>query len=568
MKWSYGVTTVPSRFPDLLPRTLTSLSKAGFDRPRLFIDGIPRDVPGYLSVYHKTFHDNVKAFGNWVMAAWELYLHEPHADRFAVFQDDFVTYRGLRGYLEQCDYPKQGYWNLYTFPENEKANRQGWYPSNQRGLGAVALVFDNEALRLLLCQRHMIDRPLDATRGHKFVDGGIVDSFKKAGWQEYVHSPSLVQHTGQKSSIGNKHQPLALSFRGEEFDAMTLVQSQVVPASATPVRRKVNSDRIGLVGYNCATGLGELNRQLATYAEVDTWLVKPHREHPSFPPHVLVDTIVCELGQTSKIEAFMRAVDIVVFCELPYYPNLLQFCKTNGKRTVCVPMMEWMPAGAKGWPREVDLFICPTLYCYEQFRHVIPSVYFPWPVDLARYEFRPRTACRKFLFVGGHGGFKGRKGTDVMRRAKELWREMPLAVRSQASAAWPDSVEVLGPVTHNHELYGTGDVLVAPHSVDGLGLEPMEAMACGMPVITTDGRPWNEIPSIAKIPAPSEKRSVRRPVDWYLPQPEALAEICKGLCGRDITEASQAARAWAEERSWEKWAPKFISLVRNGVGIR
>ena len=40
MKWAYGITTVPSRRENLFERTLQSLAVAGFDNPRLFVDGV------------------------------------------------------------------------------------------------------------------------------------------------------------------------------------------------------------------------------------------------------------------------------------------------------------------------------------------------------------------------------------------------------------------------------------------------------------------------------------------------------------------------------------------------
>ena len=37
LRWVYGVTTVPERRADLLPRTLVSLDRAGFPSPRIFV---------------------------------------------------------------------------------------------------------------------------------------------------------------------------------------------------------------------------------------------------------------------------------------------------------------------------------------------------------------------------------------------------------------------------------------------------------------------------------------------------------------------------------------------------
>jgi glycosyltransferase involved in cell wall biosynthesis len=567
MRWAYGVTTVPERFAELLPRTLASLSQAGFDSPRLFVDGVTDIPPQYreLRGYAASFrYPKVRTFGNWILSLWELYLRDPTADRYAIFQDDFVTYRNLREYLEHCDYPKHGYWNLYTFPRNEKPFK-GWYLSNQKGLGAVGLVFNNEAVRTLLASEHMANRPLDPNRGWRKVDGGIVDSFRKAGWQEWVHNPSLVQHTGDQSSMGNNQHAKAGSFMGEEYDAMSLLANPSTDVTDKPVIQPIRTHRIGLVGYYCNSGLGELNRQIASYSELDTWLVKPHPQYQTSQSHPRVDTIVCQSGQTIKLKKFLHAIDTLVFCEQPYYTEIIGMAKDLKKRLVCIPMMEWMPAGARGWPFQVDLFICPTRHCYDQFADTVPCTYFPWPVDTDRFIFSQREVCNKFLYIAGHGGWSGRKGIEVVQRAKEIWPEMPLVVRCQVDVKWPVGTEILPSEQYNYHLYNVGDVLIAPHSVDGLGLEPMEAMSCGMPVITTDGLPWNEIPSIAKIKSEVTRRSVRRPVDWHIPSPESLVACCKQWLGQDIAVKSAQARQWAESRSWDVMSSRFDALVRSGV---
>jgi hypothetical protein len=247
MKWSYGVTAVPERADDLLPKTLDSLAAGGFDRPRLFLDGAClRDAAELgdrfrLDVVNRC--PRVRAVANWLLALGELYLREPLADRYAVFQDDLVCLRNLRGYLERAPYPDAGYLNLYTFPSNHTlaGGRRGFYPSNQLGRGALGLVFSRKAVEVLLTHPHMVRKPQCPLRGWVSIDGGVVESFKQAGWREFVHNPSLVQHRGMKSTIpknvkyvkgsdvevrGKDHvwsrRTLADSFPGEDFDALTL----------------------------------------------------------------------------------------------------------------------------------------------------------------------------------------------------------------------------------------------------------------------------------------------------------------------------------------------------------
>lgn len=235
MRWMYGITTVPSRRHNLFPRTLASLRAGGFDKPHLFIDGEPDG-----SSWGREFGlevtargTNVRTAGHWYLSMIELYVRNPHADRFAIFQDDFVTVKNLRQYLEQAPYPEKSYLNLYTFPRNEHYGRnrpqpesQPWFRTRQTGLGAVALVFSRLALQTLLSSPRVIERPMHPTKGHRSVDGGIVWAMKERGWSEFCHLPSLVQHTGDESSMGNRKHPHAATFPGEEFNALTFLDSQ------------------------------------------------------------------------------------------------------------------------------------------------------------------------------------------------------------------------------------------------------------------------------------------------------------------------------------------------------
>ena len=261
MKWAYGITTVPQRIDDLLPRTLESLSSAGFDNPRLFVDGEKNPTKyDQCGLEVTTRYPTVRTYGNWILTLWELYIRQPNAERYAIFQDDFVTYKNLRCYLEECPFPEHGYWNLYTFPDNQELAPEGttgWYESNQWGRGAVALIFNKAGVKLLLGHQHMIDRPEDAHRGWKAVDGGVLTAMKKSDWKEYVHNPSLVQHTGTLSSMRNSPHKEAISFRGEEFNALELLAPIPGKGLGDRIERALTvvgmtSDRVSLwLGRSC-----------------------------------------------------------------------------------------------------------------------------------------------------------------------------------------------------------------------------------------------------------------------------------------------------------------------------
>jgi len=231
LTWSYGVMTTQKRVNDLLPKTITSLAKAGFDDPWIFMDGKLTVDLGPKVTAHQT---PVHPYGNWLLSILELYLRNPAADRYALFQDDIVLCLGARDYLNTCKYPSQGYWNLFTFSTNEKriADKPvGWTLSDQMGRGAVALVFNRDALVALMRTHHILNKPMDLTatssgllKGQQNIDGCIITAAKQASHKEYVHQPSLVQHTGEQSTMGNRHHPKAKTFPGEHFNAMELLK--------------------------------------------------------------------------------------------------------------------------------------------------------------------------------------------------------------------------------------------------------------------------------------------------------------------------------------------------------
>lgn len=226
LKWTYGVTTVPDRVDGLLPQTLKSLEAAGFDKPRLFIDNCPLALPQVPVYLEKTAHyPAVKVAGNWILSMWELYIRNPEADRYAIFQDDILLCKNVRQYLEAHPYPRKGYLNLCTYPVNHARaeGHVGWYLSNQRGLGAQALVFDRDTIITLLSSAHLAGRMQRGIKKDRSIDGTIRTAMIKVGWHEYVHNPSLVNHVGTESASENlAKQPPIDSFCGEDFDIMTL----------------------------------------------------------------------------------------------------------------------------------------------------------------------------------------------------------------------------------------------------------------------------------------------------------------------------------------------------------
>ena len=192
---------------------MDSLAKAGFEKPYVFVDD---ECTKHDYDYYQRRGEVVIArpagkllpYGHWLLTLAELYLRHPDAHLFAIFQDDLLAVTGLREYLEWCDHPKQGYWNLYTSPSNidlcpltDGRFTEGWYPSSQWGRGATGLVFSRNTVITLLGQRHMWDKPQDKVRGWKNIDGAVIQALKGLGYKEYVHYPALIGHVGKVATF-------------------------------------------------------------------------------------------------------------------------------------------------------------------------------------------------------------------------------------------------------------------------------------------------------------------------------------------------------------------------------
>jgi hypothetical protein len=222
MEIAYGICTVPARRKTTLPRTLASLAKAGFTAPVLSVDG-DGDKAGWEAEFGLPVLCHPSRIGsprNWVGLIENLLTGQ--ADLFLIFEDDILSVKNLRTYLETVPPPDNGYGNLGLWPKNHETLKRrnhlqrGWQLSNQRGLGAQGLIFTRETITRILAK-------LEISRA-TVIDGPVVDAAKCAGIREYVHYPSLVDHQISPSVMGHHYRFRLPTFPGEDFDAATWMQ--------------------------------------------------------------------------------------------------------------------------------------------------------------------------------------------------------------------------------------------------------------------------------------------------------------------------------------------------------
>ncbi len=231
-----------------------------------------------------------------------------------------------------------------------------------------------------------------------------------------------------------------------------------------------------------------------------------------------------------------------------------------------------------------DFLICNTRRHFSVFENHPRAVYIPWGTDLD--VFRPRTLAPvrpgEVTFFHSGGMNPPRKGTDyVIRAFAALDGPCRLVIHSQLNleSVLPDlgstisglvgagRLEIRQETVGAPGLYHLGDVYVYPSRLDGIGLTVAEALACGLPVITTDNPPMNEFVDGTNGRVVRVKSHGERQDGYYWPQSfvdeEDLKIQMQSMVQDPDSLASRktAARQYAEKNlDWRKNAAPLAEI--------
>lgn len=202
--WAVGVTTAPRAVPTL-GECLASLAGAGWDRPRLFVDGDVAIPPDFDRLPRTDRSPRIGAWPNYYLALAELLMREPEADAYMIVQDDtlFAGY-DIRDYLERILWPgrRPGVVSLFCSRAYTQ-EKPGWYAFRGAWVWcALAFVFPRDAARRFLADPDVVLHRWSESRN------GLADIDYRVGrWAAdrdvpiQYPTPSLVQHIGEVSSL-------------------------------------------------------------------------------------------------------------------------------------------------------------------------------------------------------------------------------------------------------------------------------------------------------------------------------------------------------------------------------
>lgn len=289
-----------------------------------------------------------------------------------------------------------------------------------------------------------------------------------------------------------------------------------------------------------------------------------------------------------------------------HLPDPTGYYENKGYRSGVCPVVCWVstPTHARGWwegqtpviftmweatqlpesfrenLHEFETCIVPSehnLELFSQYHDNVRCVYLG--IDPQVWHYTPRTgpgASFNFL-IGGSGP---RKGTDLAYKAfMKVFRTWPkdgpvpklIMKNTRGENFYGDRVEVIGgriPVDEEVALYASAHCYLQPSRGEGFGLQPLQALAQGIPTILTDAHGHR---AFSRLGIGLSTELVRSGYfiygdagSWWQPN---FDELCAAMefVYRNYDQALDAARHAADhvarEFTWQRTAEGFVAAV-------
>jgi hypothetical protein len=218
----------------------------------------------------------------------------------------------------------------------------------------------------------------------------------------------------------------------------------------------------------------------------------------------------------------------------------------------------------------------------ERYRGLgIESPYVAWGCYPDLFEITPRRDPERVTFHYHAGLLRNRKpyqevveafarvGNPDLRLLFKAQVERHMEFLSQAVERDRRIELILDdlPTAEHLRLFANSDVCLAPARWEGLGVHLYEAIAFGMPIITNDAPPMNELveDGFNGLLVRSHQDGVAKSgIPAYVPDVEELARAIERLADPELREKlSEGARQMAERRNWSRTVSDVGGLLER-----
>lgn len=236
-----------------------------------------------------------------------------------------------------------------------------------------------------------------------------------------------------------------------------------------------------------------------------------------------------------------------------------------------------------------DFLICNTQRHFSAFSWHPYAYYVPWGTNLDLFKPLTYQLVRSDIITFFHScGYSPiRKGTDFLLKAfsqmsepahlvihtqTDLRQSLPQYADLILSLQKKQRLEIVHQTVTAPGLYYRGDIYVGPSRLEGIGLPLVEALACGLPLVTCDWPPMNEFVSPGVGSTIKIDRLWSRKDGYYWPQCQPdlqnltyiLEEYAVNF--KKLPDLKRRARKYAEENlNWQDRVSQITNIFESSL---
>jgi 1,2-diacylglycerol 3-alpha-glucosyltransferase len=360
--------------------------------------------------------------------------------------------------------------------------------------------------------------------------------------------------------------------------------------------------RIGICSYWFNRGQGVVARQLRSALDSlghETFVLARPTRASNIRPAFVDRTGVWDQPRVTEASDYRIPADELVrwgrehelelaLFDQNYGFEAIESLRAAGTRTVSRFVWEqFAPEHVEPAKRALDVVYSLTECERDRYATLgIESPRVPWgihPELLAYAKNRPATDADRVTFFYPAGflsrrkpvpqllrAFRGVPGEDVRLIVKgQVERRLETLERAVRRDARVEVVLEDLPTDEHLTRFASADVCVAPSRWEGLGLHLYESMALGLPVITNDAPPMNEVIHDGQnglLVAGRRRGRASSGIPAYVPSVRALRGAMRRTLDPELRgELAAGARAARERLSWDRTVEGYAKLI---AGLR